>query len=85
MKDKLIIAAKTIPFIGLVAVLVYIFVYMPRPEKNRYEVQRLFDEMKNDSWYVKLMRWYKLKVWTYKCLTRKYWDRTFNGYIFKQK
>lgn len=38
MKDKLIIAAKTIPFIGLVAVLVYIFVYMPRPEKNRYEV-----------------------------------------------
>lgn len=48
-------------------------------------VQRLFDEMKNDSWYVKLMRWYKLKVWTYKCLTRKYWDRTFNGYIFKQK
>ena len=48
-------------------------------------VQRLLDEMENDPWYVKLKRWYRLKVWTYKCLTRKYWDKTFDGYVFKNK
>ena len=46
-------------------------------------VQRLLDEMENEPWHVKIKRWYRLKVWTYKCMTRKYWDTTFEGYIFK--
>lgn len=49
------------------------------------KVQELLDEMENDPWCVKLRRWYNLKVWTYRCLTRKYWDKSFDGYIFKKK
>ncbi len=30
-------------------------------------------------------RWWRLKIWTYTCLTRKYWDKSFEGYIFKKK
>ena len=48
-------------------------------------VQRLMDEMEKDPWHVKLKRWWRLKVWVYTCLTRKYWDKTFDGYIFKKK
>lgn len=40
-------------------------------------IQELLDEMKNDPWHVKLKRWLRLKIWTYKCLTRKYWDKTY--------
>ena len=47
-------------------------------------LQELLDEMENDPWYVKLKRWWRLKIWTYKCLTRKYWDKTYQGYIFKK-
>jgi hypothetical protein len=35
-------------------------------------VQELIDEMDKDPWYIKLKRWWSLKVWVYKCLTRKY-------------
>ena len=48
-------------------------------------VQRLLDKMENDPWYIKLRRWWRLKVWVYTCLTRKYWDKSFEGYIFKKK
>ncbi len=48
-------------------------------------VDRLLKEMENDPWHVKLKRWWNLKVWTYTCLTRKYWDKSFSGYIFKKK
>ena len=48
-------------------------------------LQRLLDEMENDPWHVKLRRWWRLQVWTYTCLTRKYWDKSFEGYIFKKK
>lgn len=48
-------------------------------------VERMFNEMKKDRWYVKLKRWYKVKLWTYACLTRKFWDKKFDGYIFKKK
>lgn len=47
-------------------------------------IQHLIDEMENDPLYVKLRRWLRLKVWTYKCLTRKYWDKQFEGYLFKK-
>jgi hypothetical protein len=48
-------------------------------------VERLLAEMAKDPWYVKLRRWWNVKMWTYKCLTRKYWDKSFSGYIFKKK
>jgi hypothetical protein len=41
-------------------------------------VQRLLDEMDKDPWYVKLKRWFRLQIWVWKCLTRKY-------NIFKKK
>jgi hypothetical protein len=47
-------------------------------------VQQLMDEMEKDLWYIKLRRWWRLKIWTWKCLTRKYWDKSYQGYIFKK-
>ena len=49
------------------------------------KVQELMDEMEKDPWYIKLYLWYRLKVWTYMCLTRKYWDKSYEHYIFKKK
>jgi hypothetical protein len=49
------------------------------------KVQEMFDQMENDNWYVKLRRWWNLQIWTYKCLSRKYWDKTQSGYIFKKR
>ena len=40
-------------------------------------VQKLLDEMKKDSWWVKLKREIRLKLWVWKCRTRKYWDKDF--------
>ena len=48
-------------------------------------LQELIDEMEKDPWHVKLRRWCRLKIWVYKCRTRKYWDKTYQGYIFKKK
>ncbi len=48
------------------------------------KVQEMLDQMEKDVWYVKLRRWYILKIWTYKCLSRKYWDKTHPNYIFKK-
>lgn len=48
-------------------------------------IQKLLDEMEKDPWYVKLKRWWRLKIWTWTCLTRKYWDKSYSGYIFKRK
>lgn len=47
--------------------------------------QRLLDEMEQDPWYIKLRRWYRVKLWVFICLTRKYWDKTYSGYVFKNK
>ena len=49
------------------------------------KVQELMDEMEKDPWYIKLYLWYRLKVWTNMCLTRKYWDKSYEHYIFKKK
>lgn len=59
----------------------------PKPARKYHSktIQRLLDEMANDPWHVKLRRWWNLKVWTYKCLTRKYWDKEYQHYIFKKK
>ena len=54
-------------------------------DRKNKAVEQLLEEMKNDPWHVKLKRWWNLKVWTYKCLSRKYWDKTYKHYIFKSK
>jgi hypothetical protein len=53
--------------------------------KRNNRIQLLLDEMKRDHWFIKLKRWYNLKLWTYKCMTRKYWDKEYENYIFKNK
>lgn len=47
--------------------------------------QRILDTMEKDPWHIKLRRWWRVEVWTWKCLTRKYWDKSYQGYIFKKK
>ena len=41
-------------------------------------VERLFEEMKDDPWYIKLKRWYVVEKWVLICRTRKFWDKTYN-------
>ena len=48
-------------------------------------MQEIREKMDKDPWYVKLGRWYRLQDWLFICLTRKYWDKSFSGYIFKKK
>jgi len=48
-------------------------------------IKRMMDEMDKDPWYIKLRRWWRIKIWIYTCLTRKYWDKSYSGYIFKKK
>ena len=31
-------------------------------------VHKILDDMKKDSWWIKLRRWWRLKLWVYKCL-----------------
>jgi len=47
-------------------------------------IQRIMDEMDKDTWYIKLKRWIRLQTWVYICLTRKYWDKKYEHYIFKK-
>jgi hypothetical protein len=35
-------------------------------------IEKLQDEMNKDPWYVKLKRWFRLQIWVWKCLTRKF-------------
>ena len=48
-------------------------------------MQEIREKMDKDPWHVKLKRWYRVRVWIYTCLTRRYWDKTYSGYIFKKK
>ena len=48
-------------------------------------MQEIREKMETDPWYIKLGRWYRLQIWLFTCLTRKYWDKSFSGYIFKKK
>lgn len=52
---------------------------------NSSRINQLLEEMKTDPWYTKLKRWFRLQIWVYTCLTRKYWDKTYQHYIFKKK
>jgi hypothetical protein len=48
-------------------------------------LDRIIRQMEQDPWHVKLRRWWRLKVWVWMCLTRKYWDKEYQHYIFKKK
>ena len=48
-------------------------------------VDRLMREMEQDPWHVKLKRWWRVQVWVWICLTRRYWDKNYQHYIFKKK
>jgi len=47
-------------------------------------LERILDEMDKDPWYIKLRRNIRVHVWVWTCLTRRYWDKSFEGYIFKK-
>lgn len=46
-------------------------------------VQRILDKMDAQPWHVKLKRNLRIRLWIWLCLTRKYWDKDFEGYLFK--
>ena len=46
-------------------------------------VERLFEEMERDGWWRKFKRWVRLKIWVWMFLTRKYWDKSYEGYLFR--
>lgn len=46
-------------------------------------IDKLFEGMTADPWHVKFKRWLKLRTWMALCSTRKFWDRTFPGHVFK--
>ena len=48
-------------------------------------IDKMLEEMANDPWHVKLRRWIRIQIWIYTCLSRKYWDKTYSGYIFRKK
>ena len=60
-------------------------VYKKAREVRSPILERLLAEMDAQPWHVKLRRWWRVKLWTWSCLTRKYWDKEFEGYIFKKK
>ena len=47
-------------------------------------LQKLMEEMDKDPWYIKFKRNIRVHIWVCVCLSRKYWDKSFNGYIFKK-
>lgn len=47
-------------------------------------VIRLLEQMKRDPWHIKLMRWWRVKLWVWTCMTRKYWDKEYQHYIWKK-
>jgi len=59
---------------------------MTKPRKYTSPIlEELEKDMDNDHWYVKLKRWYRLQKWVLTCRTRKYWDKSYEYYIFVKK
>lgn len=46
-------------------------------------LERLLKEMDKDPWYIKLKRNIRVQIWVWVCMSRKYWDKSFEGYIWK--
>lgn len=56
-----------------------------KPVYHSKVLQRLMEEMDKDSWHVKLKRSIRVHIWVWICMKRKYWDKSFEGYIWKKK
>jgi hypothetical protein len=62
-----------------------------KPQVKRYEeskkgiIKQLTEEMKNDPWYVKLRRWFRLQRWVWMCRTRWIWDLNYEHNIFRKR
>jgi hypothetical protein len=63
-----------------------------KPQVARYEkakaqgtLRRLTEEMKRDTWHVKLRRWWRLQRWVWVCRTRWIWDLQYEHNIFRKK
>ena len=63
-----------------------------KPQVARYEkakaqgtLRRLTEEMKKDTWHVKLRRWFRLQRWMWMCRTRWIWDLDHEHNIFRKK
>ncbi len=48
-------------------------------------LQEILDEMDKDPWYKKLRRKWSFMKYDLICRSRKYWDRSFSGFIFKKQ
>lgn len=48
-------------------------------------LDEMLEQIAKDPWHVKLRRWIRIQIWIYTCLSRKYWDKTYSGYIFRKK
>ena len=44
----------------------------------------MLEEMDKWPWHKKLISNIRLKIWVWTCLSRKYWDKTYSGYIFRK-
>lgn len=49
------------------------------------EIRKLLKELEDEPWDLKIKRWFRLKYWHYYCMSRRFWDKSFEGYIFKKK
>jgi hypothetical protein len=48
-------------------------------------LERILKEMENDPWYVKLKRWWGVRLWVWTCRTRWIWDIEYERNIFRKK
>lgn len=49
------------------------------------QLDRILKEMKGDPPFLRFKRWTNLQIWLLTCNTRKFWDRSYTGYIFKKR
>lgn len=48
-------------------------------------LEKVLKEMEEASPFERFKRWINLQIWLLTCKTRKFWDRSYSGYIFKKK
>ena len=54
-------------------------------EMKSKTLERILKEMENDPWYVKLKRWWGVRLWVWTCRTRWIWDIEYERNIFRKK
>lgn len=67
-------------FVKFMVVFLHIILNMRSPI-----VKKMLAEMDKQPWHIKLRRWLRIRIWLYICLTRKYWDKEYQHYIFKKQ